>query len=170
MMCTEAGWHSDAQNQYPSSPQKQAEFALKLFAQTRAANLISNIWWTWIDLDATVGSFGLLNQGLSPKPSYYAYQYAGSRFGTAPFIRTLTAVELGAPALEGYLFGASTPLYVLWSNDTATRSVQLSGKQARVLDPFGAFVSSATDAQDGTVDGRVTVTIGPMPVYVEMAQ
>jgi hypothetical protein len=168
MMCTEAGWHSDAQNQYPSSPQMQAEFALKLFAQTRAANLISNIWWTWIDLDATVGSFGLLSQSLSPKPSYYAFQYAGSRLGAVRFGRTLSATELGAPTLEGYLFSGSTPLYVLWSNDTATRTVKLTGKSARVLDPFGAFVSSATDAQDGTVDGRVSVTIGPMPVYVEV--
>lgn len=167
LMCTEAGWHSDTDGLWPSSLQKQAEFAVQLFAQAKAARLLVNIWWTWMDPGSTVGSYGLLAQDGSPKLSYYAYQLAASKIGKATFSRTLSAQELGGASLEGYAFSGTPLLYVLWSNDTAVHNVRLTAAKVRVIDVYGKVISTLTDAQDGVVDGRVTVPVGSAPVYVE---
>lgn len=167
IMCTEAGWHSDAGDALPGFPQQQAEFVVKLFAQARAADLVSNIWWTWMDLGAQVGSYGLVTDQLQPKPSYHAYRYAGARLGSSRFVRQLRADELGNTNLEGYLFSSGTPVYVLWSNDAATHAVRLKGAQARMLDAFGTLIRTTTDAEDGISDGQVTISVDLAPIYVE---
>ncbi len=46
MICTEAGWHSNNYAQFPSTPEIQARYVVKLFAQSIASGLKFTIWWT----------------------------------------------------------------------------------------------------------------------------
>jgi hypothetical protein len=164
MICTEAGWHSD----YESTPEIQARYVVKLFAQSLASHLDMMIWWTWIDPGGYYGANGLLTQGLQRKPAFYAYQTAARLLGRAAFQRALSAAELGNPALEGYLFTSSgAPLYVFWSNDGQSRSVALSLSRARVRNLYGEIVGLLSDGDDGQVDGRIQVRVDEDPIYVE---
>jgi hypothetical protein len=170
MICTEAGWHSDNYPGLPSTPEIQSRYVVKLFAQSLASRLDVMIWWTWIDPGSGYGANGLLTQSLERKPAFYAYQTAEKKLGHASFQRSLSASELESAALEGYRFvwqGTDKSLYVLWSNDAATRTVSLPISRARVTGMYGEFVMQVQDGDDGEVDGRVRVSIGPDPVYVE---
>ena len=62
------------------------------------------------------------NSDLSPKPAYYAYQFAQQELGGAVFMRRIT----GYPQVMGYEFQVSgRTLWVLWSLDGQPHSVGL---------------------------------------------
>jgi len=165
MVVTEAGVNSEP----PATPETQADWVVKVFAQAMAARLDALTWWTWPDLGGGYGSFGLLTKDSQPKPAYYAFQYAAAKLGGASFARGLSSSESGgAAAVEGYLFTSPGALYVMWSNDGVTYPVNLSGSRARVLDSLGKLVAQVYDGDDGNTDGQVRVTIGSGPVYVEV--
>jgi len=169
MIVTEAGWHSDDYPTFPSTPEIQSRYVVKLFTQSVASHLDVMIWWTWIDPGGYYGANGLLTQDLECKPAYYAYQTAVQELGQASFQRMLSFSELGSTALEGYRLIAqeTRPLYVLWSNDATTRPVALPLPRAKVTGMYGETVAFLDDGEDGQVDGRVRVMVGPNPTYVE---
>lgn len=169
IISTEAGWHSDAYPGLPSTPEIQSRYVVKLFAQSIASDLQMTIWWTWIDPGGHYSASGLLTQNLERKPAFFAYRTAAKMLGQASFQRALSPVELGSPALEGYLLTAVSgqALYVLWSNDEDTRTVSLPIPRARVTDMYGNVMSVVNDGDDGQVDGHVRVLVGPNPIYVE---
>ncbi|MGB9777520.1 MAG: hypothetical protein ACPLYD_14715 [Anaerolineae bacterium] len=168
MICTETGWFSHHTN-IPSTPEIQSRYVIKLFAQSIASDLGLSIWFSWIDPGPFYGDFGLLTQDLQPKSAFYAYRIAAKVLGRASFRRALSSSELGSPALEGYLL--ATPdgrdLYVLWSNDEVTRTVTLPILTAHITDMYGNLAATVIDRDDGWVDGRIRLSVGPNPVYVE---
>ena len=170
MITTEAGYHSNAVPNFPSTPEIQAGYVVKLFTQSLAARLGVMIWFTWSDYETIGYQFanGLLDQSLQPKLAYYAYQTAAGKLGSAVFQRSLTSTELGGASAQGYLFDRAGPLYVLWSDVSSNQSVGLAGRSARVIDYVGKTVGQIADGDDGYADGRVTVTFGSHPVYVEV--
>jgi hypothetical protein len=170
MIASEAGYHSNNAANFPSTPETQAGYVVKLFTQSLASGLRVMIWFTWSDYELIGYQFlnGLLDQGLQPKPAYYAYQTAASQLGPAAFQRILSPEELGSSNVQAYLFQRETPLYVVWSNTTSSVSVSLPGSSARVIDYAGNTTASVADGADGNVDGRVRITVGPSPVYVEV--
>jgi len=172
MICTEAGWHSDDYAQFPSTPEIQSRYVVKLFAQSLASRLQLTIWWTWIDPGSYYGANGLLTQSLERKPAFYAYRVAAYWLGRSSFQRVLTASELGSNALEGYLltWADGRPLYVLWSNDDQTRAIRLPAAQAQVLNMYGDTIGLVNDGDDGQRDGRIQVNVGPNPIYVRVLQ
>lgn len=169
MISTEAGWHSSSSPDFPSTPQIQSRYVVKLFAQSLASHLEVMTWWTWIDPGSGYGANGLLTQSLERKPAYDAYRTAAKELGYALFQRSLSASELGSTALEGYRFNSqgNQPLYVLWSNDAVTRTVSLPLSRAQVTGMYGELITQVRDGDDGRMDGRVRVTVGPNPIYVE---
>ncbi len=166
---TEAGWHSDDYYVSPSTPEIQARYVAKLFAQSIASGLELMIWWTWIDPGGFYGANGLLTQDLQRKPSFYAYATAAQIMGRASFRRALSLDELGDPAMEGYQLTMpdGRDLYVLWSNDEITRSVNLPLSQVRVTNLYGDLTVYVDDGEDGVEDGQCTLSVGPNPIYAE---
>ena len=169
MMSTEAGYHSNNASNFPSTPEIQAGYVVKLFTQSLAAHLGVMMWFTWSDYEILGYQFanGLLDQSLQPKLAYYAYQTAASQLGHATFQRILSPGELGGANVEAYLFQRGKPLYVLWSTGGSPQSVSLPGSSALVTDYVGNPVGQVADGDDGQSDGRVRVTVGTDPLYVE---
>lgn len=169
MICTETGWFSGNHPSIPSTPEEQSRYVVKLFAQSIASGLQYSIWFSWIDPGPFYGDFGLLTQDLQPKPAFYVYQVVAKKLGQSSFQYALSSAELDNLALEGYLLttAGGHPLYVLWSKDEASRSLSLPIPQARVTDMYGNALSTTNDGDDGQVDGRISVLIGPNPIYVE---
>jgi hypothetical protein len=170
MIVTEAGHHSNDSQLWPSTPEIQADYVVKLFTQALASGLEVMAWWTWSDYEIIGYQFanGLLDQGLQPKPSYYAYQTAARQLGQATFDSIVSSGELGGADVQAYLFQRETPLYVMWANEQDSESISLPGKSARVVDYLGSPVAQVADSADGAADGRVRVAVGSSPVYVEV--
>lgn len=164
MVCTEAGWHSENYAQFPSTPEVQSRYVVKLFAQSLASRLEVMIWWTWVDPGGGYGPNGLLTQSLQRKPAFDAYRVAAMKLGRGTFQRMLSPQELGHPAIEGYLFSNRNglPFYVLWSNDEIVRTLSLPLPSTRVLDMYGNVINTQTGSE-----GRIQVTVGANPIYVE---
>ncbi len=169
LICTETGWFS-GDIPGPSSPEIQASYVPKLFVQSLASTVKLTIWFAWID-PAGYGDWGLLTRNLERKPAFSAYRTAAKIMGRAVFRRMLSPGDLGSPALEGYLL--VTPdgrdLYVLWSNDAAIRTVAFPLTRARVTNLYGNTVFHVNDGDDGMLDGRIRLSVGPNPIYVEAA-
>lgn len=168
MICTETGWFSGGHST-PSTPETQAAYVPKLFIQSMYSQLGINIWFSWID-PGHIGEWGLLTTDLRRKPAFYAYQTAARKLGRALFQRPLSPQELSAPLeVEGYLLHRpdGKALYVLWSNDDITRTVSLPLTYARVTNMYGDTIDNRTDGDDGTIDGRIWVSVGFYPLYVE---
>jgi hypothetical protein len=169
MIVTEAGWHSENYWIYPSTPEIQSQYVIKLFTQSLASRLDLMIWWTWKDPGGGAGPNGLITQSLQRKPSFTAFKVGAEKLNWAQsaFQRSLTTAELGNSNLEGYVFTSLTtqkPLYVLWSNDGVSRVVTLPASQVRVIDMYGN-VSGIVNG-----GGSVKVTVGSNPTYVETIQ
>jgi hypothetical protein len=166
MVCTEAGYPSDNGTGLPSTPETQAGYVVKMFVQSLASDLEFTIWWTWSDLVGYDGAFGLVDQNLQPKLSYYAYQTAVLQLDRVVFQQRLSSGALGGANAQAYLFQRlGKPLYVLWANGTSSESVSLSGSSARVTDYVGNLVAQVAD---GDGDGLVRITVGAAPLYVEI--
>jgi len=166
MIVTEAGWHSDAYGIYPSTPESQARYVVKLFTQSLASHLDVMIWWTWIDPWPGYGRNGLLTEDLQRKLAYFAYQEAAARLGTATFEEIWTS---GDPDVEGYRFSSQTgeTLYVLWANDDTTHTVSLPLSQVRLVDMYGGTIALATGDEGGRASGQTQVSVSPNPIYAE---
>ena len=170
MIVTEAGWHSNDYSQFPSTPEIQAGYVVKLFVQSLASDVRVMMWWTWSDKEISGfwGANGLLDLNLQKKLAYHAYQTAASQLGNAAFQRILSpGVVHDDGSIQAYLFLRGNPLYVLWSTEPHPESVSLPGSSARVTDYVGNLVAQVADGDDGQSDGRVRVTVGADPRYVE---
>jgi hypothetical protein len=169
MISTEGGYHSNNHPNFPSTQEIQAGYVVKLFTQSLAAHLGMMSWFTWSDYETGGYQFanGLLDINRQPKLAYYAYQTAASQLGRAAFQRILSPAELGDESIQAYLFQRENPLYVLWSTESFPESVSLPGSSARVTDYVGNLVAQVADSDDGQSDGRVRITVGTDPLYVE---
>ncbi len=169
VICTETGWFS-GDHPLPSTPEIQASYVPKLFVQSLASELEFAIWFAWID-PVGYGDWGLLNTRLERKPAFNAYRTAARMIGRASFRRTLSSGELGSPSMEGYLLTApdGRDLYVVWSNEAASRTVTFPLARAYVTNLYGDVTSYVHDGDDGILDGRIRLSVGPNPIYVKAA-
>jgi hypothetical protein len=160
MISTEAGWHSNDYPGWPSTPEIQSRYVVKLFVQSLASDLDIMIWWMWIDPAPPYGENGLLTQSLDKKLSYDVYQVAAEKLGRTTFVEEWPAGE----GVEGYHFVTRTgqSLYVLWADDDSVHAVQLPLSEAQVIDMTGNLVYTVTSG-----GGTITVDVGADPLYVE---
>jgi hypothetical protein len=166
---TEAGWASGDFGGYESSPEIQAAYAVRFLVQSMAIRLEALMWWAFQEPQPVeaYGPHGLLDSARQPKPAYYAYSEVARRLGSARFDHRLSPEE-GAPAdAEVYRFQTPATLYVMWTAGEA-RQVSLPGTTAEVRDMLGGNTVRVYDGNDGSADGRVTVTADWYPRYVEI--
>jgi hypothetical protein len=191
-MITEVGWHSrplQPNSTYPSTPEYQARRVVELMTQATALGSKATIWWAFGDLG---GAFpyetGLLTpeNPPSPKPAYYAYLEVSKRLGNATFDGEV-AVPTVDNDLEAYRFrakGTNRIFYVAWLNpvapfhnddvpgfdDSARQNLTVNGKTARIINREGVVQQTITDAADGNTDGKITVSVGRNPIYIEILE
>jgi hypothetical protein len=168
LVCTETTVVSDIENGY----ELQSRAVPQLFAQGMAAELDLVVWFMLVD-DKPTGYWqaGLLFYDRTPKPAYYAYQVMTEQLGPADFVRTLSLAETGSDQVEAYQFATLdgvTWVIVAWANDDHVHPLTLETPQLIMVDKHG-MEAVLSDADDGVVDGRVRVPIGPSPVYLRFA-
>jgi hypothetical protein len=87
------------------------------------------------------------------------------------FVRALGQAETGSDQSEAYAFrtqDGKTNVYVAWTNDDQFHNMRLATTTVVVVDKLGGE-SVISDGDDGAVDGHVTVTLGPSPLYLRFA-
>jgi hypothetical protein len=50
------------------------------------------------------------------------------------------------------------------------RAIRLPAAQAQILNMYGDTIGLVNDGDDGQIDGRIQVNVGPNPVYVRVLQ
>ncbi len=166
-ICTEAGDVSDPA--HGGSNESQSRYVVQVLTRSMAADLGTVIWFHFVDrVLVAEPKHGLLNPDLSPKPSYIAYQTFSGKMSSADYERALAPGKEGSDQIEGYEFDlrfSPDHTVVAWTNDGASHVLMLETSRSTVTDTFGN-VQTVLDGDDGAVDGRVHVSIGPSPVYV----
>ncbi len=167
LICTETGWFSSYQG--GDGNEIQSRYVVQGFVRSMTTDMDAVIWFTLVDHAADPRSWGLVDVDLNPKPSYYAQKTLTSQLYRADYVRTLGSDETGSDQVEAYEF--ATPrgrlIVVAWTNDDITRELALSTSEVIVVDKFGSE-TIVHDGDDGDMDGRTHVWIGPSPVYLRL--
>lgn len=167
IIANEVGMWSDPR--MGGNAELQAQYVPQVFSRGKAAGLLAMVWFMLMDDAAWDAKHGLLNPDLSPKPAFYAYQTLTAQLNGLRYERTLAFSGHGDWDLEGYSFvdTSGRRINVIWSTSGASRSLSLAATEVRRVDLYGA-VSEHLDMDDGASDGRVSVQVGPGPVYLEV--
>ncbi len=185
IIITETGWHSNAPANAPSSDEVEIRCIVVLLTQSLAAQVDMAVWWPLAD----VGGFytydsGLVTNATPPvrKPAFFAYRFMSDELRLATYERSLSTAETGNARVEAYKFkdpAHNQSIYVAWQNPkqeqwldpnlvTPAKTMTLAAAQATVRDVFGNS-TLVKDGDDGKNDGRITVQVKPMPIYVEIS-
>jgi hypothetical protein len=170
-ICTESGAWSQLEG---GSDEIQSRYVTKLYARSMVAGLQYVIWFTLQDYAEDPRNWGLLDDNLDPKPAYSAYQVLTTEMAGARYKRALTSVETGGwSETEGYLYTfpcrvSSKEIYVVWTNyGEVYRPLTVAADRIRRVDKYGV-ATVIEDSADGKVDGKVSLTVGPSPLYLEV--
>lgn len=171
IICTEAGWASDADW---GSDELQSRYVAKAFTRGMAAGLEVVIWYKNDDRgDASLP--GLLDGDLKPKRSYWAFQTMTAILDRAFYERPLTPGETGSDQIEGYVFQVcGRRVDVVWTEDDTHGNpdddpvlpLTVQAHTLRVVDELGNN-TWYDDEDDGKADGRITILVGGSPLYLE---
>jgi len=161
----------------------QSMYPAQVYARSKAAGLLTSIWFTIVDHDWLYWEYGLLRNDLTPKLVYTAYQVAADQLAGALYDRQLSPDETGSADIEAYRFVKlnGSALVICWT-DTGERfgrigtpSIQrdmtftpdsLGGQwsgQLRVTDRMGT-----TQLVGTTGVSAVTIALNQSPIYVEV--
>ena len=194
IIITETGWHSNdtvydkcRPNEtyaacdpdtldYVNTEEHQARYVPQIYARGIQANYTAIIWWMLWDTGGDYQYDNGLVTGDNPpvaKPAYTAYIVAERMLGDTIFIREHPASETGsanANVLEFHDSLKQRTVIVAWIAPVIADevdTVDLYLPQATVYDPYGNAVANVSDADDGTVDGRITIAnVGAQPKYI----
>jgi hypothetical protein len=171
IICTETSW---ASNSSWGSDELQSRYTVKGFVRGMAADLRIIVWFKADDRGMD-DLYGLLDNDLAPKPSFYAYQTMTSMLRRATYQRPLSSAETGSEQIEGYVFDVDgRRLDVAWTEDDTPFDpdddpwlpFSASASTVRVVDKFGSELW-LEDASDGIADGKVTLQVGGSPLLLE---
>jgi hypothetical protein len=177
IIITETGWHNNNHPIFPGSDEIQSRYVVSLFAQGLAADVKINTWWPLVDIGPTYEyDSGLVTNTLQPKPAYGVFRLMTQELARVQFVSTLTRAQTGHADLEVHQFTdivTGQTLYVAWRNpidnpNLPDLALQLNAGQVLVKDMYGT-ISVVNDADDGSANGRVTVSVG-RPVYIRVLQ
>ena len=115
----------------------KAYYLAQSYVTALAEGLRANVWYSLFGWRAS----GLLNPGnQSPLPAFEAYRFSAQKLGSARFLRQLQDY----PGVMGYEFEREGQrIWVLWSLDGASHSINLPGVPLAAWDALGNSVSSA---------------------------
>lgn len=132
LMNTEAAVICDGCESYDESPYEQtkAYFVVHSYATALADGLKSNIWYSLYGWRNS----GLLYTDSTPRPAYYALQFARQELQDASYEREITDF----PNIKAYEFlRYDRQIWILWSIDGATHQISLAGTPHAVYDLMG---------------------------------
>ncbi|MGC9350061.1 MAG: hypothetical protein ACP5JG_18115, partial [Anaerolineae bacterium] len=174
IICTETGnngaekWGGDEQ---------QSRYVVKAFVRGVAARLPIVIWYTNSDVTNTDFKPGLLDESYQPKPSYAALDTVARMISGATYVQTMSAAQTGSLHIEGYTFTKldGRRLDVVWTEDDTRYRPEdnpvlpfyASASSVKVTDKLGQWSEVINDGDDGTVDGRVRITVTGSPLFLE---
>ncbi len=146
----------------------QARYVPQVMARSGEAGLDFTVWWWLYDYSNIAQECGLLRENGSLKPAYYAYQTLASELASTEYVGSMPPADTGSDDIEAYEFATvqgSAPVIVAWTNDGLQHQMLLETEQIVMVDKFGA-TTEISDDDDGKNDGKVTVSVGPSPVYL----
>jgi len=127
----------------------KASQLVQSFAIGMAENLRSTVWY---DVFGGWNNSGLLYRDHSPRPAYTAFAFMQKELADATVTKTI-----GSGPLVGYEFTSTNKrVWLVWSVDGDTHTLNLPSTPANVYDTQGADLALAS-----------SVKVGPQPVYVE---
>ncbi len=176
VLCTEVGDGS----REPSG-EDRSEFQARYLVQTLIrgyyGGISPTIWFDgvdemWLPGGNTMTSMGLLNDDLSPKIAYLAYQTLTRELAGAHFVRTREDLGL---RFEGYEFEVQgRSKLVLWDSESGQHTISLAiskpGGTLRVVEKTGQdlkIVDGSGLDKDGLKNGYVEVIVSRSPRYYE---
>jgi arabinogalactan endo-1,4-beta-galactosidase len=185
IMLTEIGWHSEDDDDFPSTPEYQSRQVVQLLTQSMAFGSQATIWWTLVDTCCGFPyktGLAVTSSPNSVKPAYTVYQELVKRLGASDFVEVISTTGINND-LEVYKF--HTPetnqhFYVAWLNpvtpytaeaaasfdDTATQNLQVPGSKATIYAKDGVLTQTINDWEDGITDGMVTFSVMRSPIYI----
>jgi hypothetical protein len=138
----------------PEFYQEQADYTVRLYVRNWAQGLIGTIWY---DMGGPGGSWryaSLLNADLTPKPSYYAYQFLTQELRGGTYNRQITTYS----GLSVFEFSARwRTVWVAWAPDELPHTMILPANVLQVLDKYGNLIQPT--------NGQLTIK---SPVYIEL--
>lgn len=178
IMCTETTWYGATTW---GSESLQTRYVIVANVRGMAADFVLTNWFAWKDVDS--GLPGLLDAQLRPKPAYFAYQTLTTQLGEAIYQRALSIGESGDAEIEGYVFSVPGPdgwerRDVVWLDCASlrlvppedcvgeSRTMTIAAGVLQVTSKSGA-TSIVRDADDGRIDGLVSLTITPDPIFID---
>ena len=176
IIITEAGWQSNSTPGVFGSEEVQARYVAHLFTQSLAADLDVMIWWMLYDPGEGTGEYGLVTRDQIPyrKQSFTAYQTIVNQLTGKEFVRVVPLAETQQVLMEAYQFRDAVTgraHYVAWLNPVTTNGtapLTIAAEEVRTINLFGVPGPIINDAADGADDGRVRVTVGGRPFYIEV--
>jgi hypothetical protein len=134
----------------------QADYVMRLYANTLNAGLQGSIWY---ELEGPgFRESSLLYANENPKPAYNAYQFMTQEMDGAVATGELT-IYSGVKTLD--FNNSDIRIWVMWSTDQTDKSVNLPSNALRVLDRDGTVLYSAPVPYPITVNS---------PIYVELSK
>ena len=132
----------------PDFETTKAYYAAEAYASARAMGLRGNVWYSILGWRHS----GLVKSNLEPYPAYQAFRFSSQTLNLALHERDSTEY----PGLLGYAFKRlDDHLWVLWSLDSETHTIDLPAMPTAVFDVFGAELPAAQ-----------TLDVGLAPVYI----
>ncbi len=151
----------------PNGEAIQADYVIQGIARAYGSGSDLAIWYELIDHQADSYNFGIIGSTGANKPAYAAYGLVSQKLAG---IATTGTANTNFPGVEAYTFGSAEcfrQTSVAWSADGGTKFIKLSADQVLKTERTGQ-TSFIRDADDGTTDGQVTVTLGSSPVFLEI--
>jgi hypothetical protein len=173
LICTETSWWGT-----PAwgGDEMQSRYVVQSYTRGIAADLKMLIWFAYSDSVWEEEAAGLFTTTYQPKPSYHAFRTTEGQLQRATYQRPLSAAEKASPNIEGYVFTnrSGHRLDVVWTEggnrfnpaDDPVVFYTAYSNWLRVVDKYGV-TRWVGDADDGLVDGKVTVAVGGDPLFLE---
>lgn len=129
----------------------KSNFVAQSYAEALAVGLRTNIWYNSL---GTWRNSGLIyREDLTPRPAYYAYEFASQELMDATAVREITEYE----GVKGFEFKRrGKTIWILWSFDGDSHTVVLPQTPTSVKDVYGAPLTN-----------NKTISITPAPKYIE---
>jgi len=128
----------------------KAYYVAEVYATALAEHMLANIWYS---MDDDWHHQALLGPGLTPRPAWFAYQFASQQLADAKFSQAITSY----PGVKGYAFNRiSDSVWLLWSQDGAVHNLALPGLPVAIHHVDGTVLTATT-----------TLALGPEPLYIQ---
>jgi hypothetical protein len=115
----------------------KAYYVTQVYAAAIAQRLHANLWFSLLGWNNS----SLLNSDLSPLPAYTAFQFSRNELRDAAFIQAITEYA----GVKGYEYNrGDRSIWILWSLDGNTQSINLPGVPSAAWDALGNSVSRST--------------------------